>query len=403
MKQVKRITAFLMVLLLCVGMIPLTARAETVYTVTLDPGEGIGEPVVYSTTDRIMLNWRYCTETGFCKDDDGSLLFHFDPDVCPEGWTPQEGYVFDSFRAGDLNSITQKNTVFTAKWRRPGGPVVTIAPEEITLSSNDFDPEGYAPLTARVSDLDFGPNAGIDPFFHLELHHCILDSSDVDLNIYTSDHSKGGRMCELRFIRKNGSYDFAIHIDPEILYSLEPGTYTSTLRYDVLWNHINGAENISDAIPLTLEVSEDSAVAPSQGTLIRCLFDPNSGEHFYTASEEEMDILTAAGWIYESESCFTAPAKNADTIPVYRLYDPNAGDHHFTADRSEVKNLDGLGWISEGIGFYAYAADSDEGIPMYRAYDKNTGHHFFTTDKTGHDSKVSAGCNDEGIAWKVLG
>ena len=64
MKQVKRITAFLMVLLLCVGMIPLTARAETVYTVTLDPGEGIGEPVVYSTTDRIMLNWRYCTETG---------------------------------------------------------------------------------------------------------------------------------------------------------------------------------------------------------------------------------------------------------------------------------------------------------------------------------------------------
>ena len=46
------------------------------------------------------------------------------------------------------------------------------------------------------------------------------------------------------------------------------------------------------------------------------LYNPNSGEHFYTGSDAERDHLVSLGWRSEGEG-WVAPVKS--TTPVYRL------------------------------------------------------------------------------------
>ena len=61
------------------------------------------------------------------------------------------------------------------------------------------------------------------------------------------------------------------------------------------------------------------------------LYNPNSGEHFYTASVTERDHLDQIGWDDEGIAWYV-PTETGD--PVYRLYNPYAGDHHYTMDRA---------------------------------------------------------------------
>ena len=55
------------------------------------------------------------------------------------------------------------------------------------------------------------------------------------------------------------------------------------------------------------------------------------------------------------------------TIPVYRLYNPNSGEHFYTVNGYERENLIINGWNDEGIGFY----ESGEGDDVYRVYNPN--------------------------------
>ena len=125
------------------------------------------------------------------------------------------------------------------------------------------------------------------------------------------------------------------------------------------------------------------------------LYNPNSGEHFYTASVGERDWLVSLGWQYEGIG-WKAPAKS--NTPVYRLYNPNSGDHHFTISVGERDWLVSLGWNSEGIGWYS---DDNKSVPLYRQYNPNseTGTHNYTANKNENDWLVSLGWNAEGIGW----
>lgn len=125
------------------------------------------------------------------------------------------------------------------------------------------------------------------------------------------------------------------------------------------------------------------------------LYNPNSGEHFYTASEAEKNKLVNVGWRYEGVA-WNAP-KTSD-IPVYRLYNPNAGDHHYTTSEKEKDNLVKVGWKYEGIGWYSTATD---GQPLYRLYNPNAkaGSHHYTTSAAERDNLKKLGWRDEGIAW----
>lgn len=70
---------------------------------------------------------------------------------------------------------------------------------------------------------------------------------------------------------------------------------------------------------------------------------------------------------------------------IYRLYNPNSGEHHYTASLWENNNLAKLGWNAEGIGWYAL--DVKEPQPTLPAQ----GTYKFTNEKeVKNEPKVSA-------------
>ena len=125
------------------------------------------------------------------------------------------------------------------------------------------------------------------------------------------------------------------------------------------------------------------------------LYNPNSGEHFYTASTQERDGLVKIGWRYEGTGWY-APTKSKS--PVYRMYNPNSGDHHYTLSASERDNLKNIGWNYEGIGWYS---DDAKSVPLYRQFNPNAvvGTHNYTTSKKENDDLARIGWHAEGIAW----
>lgn len=124
------------------------------------------------------------------------------------------------------------------------------------------------------------------------------------------------------------------------------------------------------------------------------LYNPNSGEHFYTANSVERDKVKKAGWKYEGIG-WNAPTGGD---PVYRLYNPNAGDHHYTLHASEKNHLVKVGWKYEGVGWYS---DKNKTVPLYRAYNKNAkaGSHNYTVNKNEQNHLIKVGWHNEGIAW----
>lgn len=130
------------------------------------------------------------------------------------------------------------------------------------------------------------------------------------------------------------------------------------------------------------------------------LYNPNSGEHFYTADAKERDALQVAGWTYEMIG-WVAPV--VSKTPVYRLYNANAGDHHYTTDKKEHDALVEFGWKSENVGWYS-VDDENNRIPLYRQYNPNAiaGAHNFTTSTEENNTLVSLGWLAEGIAWYAV-
>ena len=140
----------------------------------------------------------------------------------------------------------------------------------------------------------------------------------------------------------------------------------------------------------------DSAIEEEVETVdMYRIYNPNSGEHFYTANVAEKDKLVKLGWRYEGIG-WKAPVKS--NTPVYRLYNPNAGDHHYTRSIDERDYLVSLGWKYEGIGWYS---DDAESVPLYRQYNPNAkaGNHNYTASKSENDWLVGLGWRYEGVGW----
>ncbi|MDE5758903.1 MAG: hypothetical protein K2H85_09880 [Allobaculum sp.] len=154
----------------------------------------------------------------------------------------------------------------------------------------------------------------------------------------------------------------------------------------------------SIAQPMTVNVYKES--------IMNRLYNPNSGEHFYTRDTHERDVLVSLGWQAEGVG-WVAPKASEGTAPVYRLYNANAGDHHYTKDANEKDTLVKIGWSFEGVGWYS-AADPKVGnrtIEVFREYNPNAkeaGAHNYTISENENATLVSLGWTDEGIAWNAL-
>lgn len=183
------------------------------------------------------------------------------------------------------------------------------------------------------------------------------------------------------------------------------------------------------------------------------LYNPNSGEHFYTTDYDELDNLLSLGWKLENAAWVavlpTESNAELEVNPVYRLYNGNGGEHFFTADENEKNHLVSVGWKCEGIAFYSgdeltplitvnvIYIEEGEGIRLpttvdewkkffddlingnfnervvikeetvepvnavYRLYNPNafSNNHMFTADKAERDYLVSIGWLYEGTAW----
>ncbi len=125
------------------------------------------------------------------------------------------------------------------------------------------------------------------------------------------------------------------------------------------------------------------------------LYNPNSGEHFYTASITEATDLIIFCWDYEGVG-WVAP--NTSSTPVYRLYNQNGGEHHYTTDNDERNILVSHGWRLEGVGWYS---DDEKRVPVYRLYNPNafSNNHNYTTSIEENDLLVRLGWKAEGIGW----
>ncbi len=127
------------------------------------------------------------------------------------------------------------------------------------------------------------------------------------------------------------------------------------------------------------------------------LYNPNSGEHFYTSAAGERDYLVSVGWTDEGEA-WNAPELSG--TPVFRLYNPNAGDHHYTINSFERDHLVSQGWIDEHIGWYS--ADSGSGQKIHRLYNPNctgAGAHHYTANEEEAKMLEDVGWEYEGIGW----
>ncbi|EME8110199.1 hypothetical protein MZM67_000142 [Enterococcus faecium] len=83
------------------------------------------------------------------------------------------------------------------------------------------------------------------------------------------------------------------------------------------------------------------------------------------------------------------------TIPMYRMYNPNSGEHFYTQDTGERDNLRRIGWNYEGIGWQAPTSDD----PVYRLYNRYNGEHFYTLNAAERDNITKYGWKYEGIGW----
>ena len=128
------------------------------------------------------------------------------------------------------------------------------------------------------------------------------------------------------------------------------------------------------------------------------LYNPNSGEHFYTSNGAEKDHLSSLGWRYEGIGWY-APLKS--NIPVYRLYNRNGGEHHYTKNQKEKEYLVSVGWKDEGVGWYS---DDSKRVPVYRQYNPNerANNHNYTADENEKNNLVRLGWHDEGICWYAV-
>jgi hypothetical protein len=155
-----------------------------------------------------------------------------------------------------------------------------------------------------------------------------------------------------------------------------------------------GRARLLAAAALALAAAVAAPATARADTAMHRLYNPNSGEHFYTASATERDALAGYGWRTEGLA-WIAPDTGA---PVHRLYNPYAGDHHYTLDTAEKTALVAAGWTYEGVGWYSDAA---RGVPLFRAYNPNAaaGSHHYTASINEYESIVRAGWRPEGVAW----
>lgn len=147
-------------------------------------------------------------------------------------------------------------------------------------------------------------------------------------------------------------------------------------------------------------IANGTQVKASSKSPVYRLYNPNSGEHFYTTNFYEGNSLKNVGW--RDEGIGWQAANSGE--PVYRLYNPNVkgGDHYYTLSKYEAQTLVNLGWRwDNNANPVFYSAGT---VNLYVSYNPNaqSGAHNYTTNIFEQNSLLSVGWKYGAIAWKTM-
>ncbi len=151
----------------------------------------------------------------------------------------------------------------------------------------------------------------------------------------------------------------------------------------------------------TWEVNADAKSTAAPVVTYR-LYDRNRGEHLYTYSSLERDMLVKAGWKEEPSNIKVLPVSASEGIAIYRVYNPNfGGTHMYTQNPAEVQFLLQNGWKEGKVVFRTAESTTAGAVPVYRLKNPNSknGEHQFTTSAAERTMLLNATWGDEGIAF----
>src|SRR5262249_5611002 len=93
------------------------------------------------------------------------------------------------------------------------------------------------------------------------------------------------------------------------------------------------------------------------------------------------------GYIYAAQA--------AGTTALYRLFNPTSGDHFYTTSAAERDSaVASFGYQNEGIAGYVFASQAAGTTPLYRLLNTVNGDHFYTTSAAERDSDIAAAANE---------
>lgn len=263
------------------------------------------------------------------------------------------------------------------------GSVLLVENQDYTLSYSNYTQPGTASVTVTGKGSYTGSKT-------IQYRITGTDINTAIVSGLNACYAWTGSPITPEVTLKIGSKVLQKGVDYGISYwdNIEPGTATI---------YVTGWGEYASILTLHFTILPEGSQVTERIEMHR-LYNPNSGEHFYTGDIKEKDFLAKVGWKYEGIA-WTAP--KTSTTPVFRLFNPNGSDHHFTTSVKERDFLITVGWKDEGIGWYS--ADEQE-VPLYRLYNPNarTGSHHYTTNARERDFLDANGWNYEGISWYGL-
>ena len=212
-----------------------------------------------------------------------------------------------------------------------------------------------------------------------------VDGKVVDKDNYTIDEETGAITLKPEYLEKLGGGNHSI--------DFVTSTGTASTEFKVTGEPNKPGDGDQNK-PGNSGNEGNNNGGTTYGHLMLRLYNPNSGEHFFTVSPVERDHLVYEGWRDEGIG-WVAPT-NGD--PVFRLYNPIAGEHHYTLSSHERDMLVDAGWNDEGVGWYS---DKGKKIALYRLYNpyEYANNHHYTTSEFERDHLISVGWRDEGVGW----
>jgi len=167
--------------------------------------------------------------------------------------------------------------------------------------------------------------------------------------------------------------------------------------------------------PKNVTITQDTTFTAKFGAAVYRLYNANNGDHLLTKNKNEKNKVAAAGWKVETtpkkeygRAAFYVPVQedSAGKKQVYRIYNPNSGEHFYTTNKAEADYAVKKGWKHETNKDYTWVSEGD--VKVYREFNPNNrtaGSHNFTTDLQEHKNVVKAGWRDEtksSSLWTVL-